>query len=121
VSAIRSARYGCRLPPVEDAVIPNALVAEPVSPLDHLRVYPLEVVAELLNCSLSSLVKDCRADRIEHVLRGDRRGMNIGQIKKLVETHTRVAEQTAAMSNLDLARAMSRRAADRQTPRRRTA
>jgi hypothetical protein len=92
---------------------------------------PLDEVAATCGFSASSLLKDCYADRIEHVQYGRGRAMTPTQIAKFLAQHSRggdlVAERTAspepddelakARAELADARAESRRNADRQRPR----
>jgi len=84
--------------------------------------YSLSEVAERCNISFSSLVKDCRADRLEHVGKGDHRSMTPTQVAKMLAIYTRggnlAIHQHPVKDDMAEAREASRKAASRRTPRR---
>jgi hypothetical protein len=86
------------------------------------RVFPLREVAAMTGMSHRALLDDCRADRLEHVHRGDLRGMTRRQIALLVARYSRggdlAAPSTAAGDDLAEARRLSRQSGARRAPRR---
>ncbi|MET0419574.1 MAG: hypothetical protein ABW022_26465 [Actinoplanes sp.] len=82
------------------------------------RAYSLEEVAQRTGLAVTSLVKECRAGRLEHVHKGDFRGMTPLQVSKMLEKYSCTGESSAAKDDIAQARAQSARTANRRTPRR---
>lgn len=83
------------------------------------RVYRISEVAQMTGMSQRSILDDCRAGRVEHVHRGDLRGMTAPQIKQLVDNYVEGGDPAAARSATATdAVQMSRRNADRTGKRR---
>jgi hypothetical protein len=88
---------------------------------------PIEQVAATCGFAPSSLLKDCQADRVEHVQYGYSRAMTPSQVAKFLAKHTRGGELTAERisatvsdpaDELAEAREATRKTAGRQRPRR---
>jgi hypothetical protein len=89
--------------------------------------YTLEQVAERTGLAESTLVKDCRAGILEHVHKGDTRAMTPTQVNRMLKRYStggdladRVADQVRSDPTDEMAeaRAASRKAAQRKSPRR---
>lgn len=91
-----------------------------VSSASDRDVIPLAEVAKRTGMSHRAILDDCRADRLEHVHRGDLRGMTERQIAVLVQRYTRGGDLhvSTAPTGLDAARAATRNGAARRAPRR---
>lgn len=79
-------------------------------------VYPLAEVAELTGWSELSLLRDCRAGRIEHVHRGNAYGLTADQIAQLIARHsvTPVEEPSGEQAALEAVRRASLRIKSRR-------
>jgi hypothetical protein len=66
---------------------------------------PIDQVAATCGFAPSSLLKDCQADRVEHVQYGYSRAMTPAQVAKFLAQHTRggelAAERITAVPNVD--------------------
>jgi hypothetical protein len=85
------------------------------------RVFPLREVAEMTGMSHRALLDDCRADKLEHVHRGDLRGMTRRQVAILVGRYSRGGDLEAPgrkPDELDVARQMSRNSGAKRGRRR---
>lgn len=85
------------------------------------RVFPLREVAQMTGMSYRALLDDCRADKLEHVHRGDLRGMTKRQIAILVGRYSRGGDLSTpeeATDALAEARRMSRASGARRSGRR---
>jgi len=83
--------------------------------------YPLDEVARRCNIAPTRLLKDCRADLIEHVGAGDARSMTPTQVAKALAYYSRggdLRQLSAGRDDMTQAREASRQAAGRRTPRR---
>lgn len=89
---------------------------------DQDRAYSLEEVSERTGFAASSLVKDCRAGRLNHVHYGHFLGMtplHVAEMLRRYSTDDDLAiRQSAARDDMAAARATSAKTAKRQTPRR---
>jgi hypothetical protein len=90
---------------------------------DHQdRAYSLDEVSERTGFAVTSLMKDCRAGRLNHVHYGDFRGMtplHIAEMLRRYSTDGDLAIRRVELKNdMAEARAASRKAASRKTPRR---
>jgi hypothetical protein len=86
---------------------------------------PIDQVAATCGFAPTSLLKDCQADRVEHVQYGYSRAMTPTQIAKFLAKHSRggdlAVERIAAVpvdDELAEAREATRKTASRQRPRR---
>lgn len=87
---------------------------------------PIDQVAATCGFAPSSLLKDCQADRVEHVQYGYSRAMTPTQVAKFLAKHTRGGDLTAeritavpaADDELAEARQATLKTASRQRPRR---
>lgn len=86
------------------------------------RSYTLRQVAEMTNLSWRRIADGCRNGEIEHIHDGCKRLMTVEQVAKLLAAKTcRSADTDGAAQPVDemaRARQLSRRSANRQTPRR---
>lgn len=82
--------------------------------------YPLEKVHDLTGWSLTSMVKDCRARRVRHTKYGNTLGMTPSQLAEFLEAvSVDIADQAPKQRDeLAEARALSRKAAERNTAKR---
>ena len=82
---------------------------------------PIKDVAVACGFSPRRLVNDCRAGKFEHCDYGDGRSMTPEQVEKFLAKVTRGGDyavtKPAAVSDMEEARAASRKAANRQRPR----
>lgn len=90
--------------------------AKPVAAL------PISEVAQACGFAPSSLLKDCQADKFEHCLYGNVRSMTPAQVEKFLAKVTRGGDYAVTRpqpsNEMDIARAVSRKAASRKTARR---